>query len=66
MKLLTKTPNTEYSIRANISQIDKKLGEISVPHDMDRKPRSLVYLKYWKGTVLVFHCPRQRVVPYVI
>lgn len=30
--------------------INAKLQAIAVPHDMERKPRSLEYIKRWKGT----------------
>lgn len=30
-------------------EINAKLCGIKVPHDMDRKPRSLDEIKYWKG-----------------
>ena len=29
--------------------LNEKLAKISVPHDMDRKPRSLEDIKQWKG-----------------
>lgn len=30
--------------------INAKLQAVAVPHDMERKPRSLEYIKRWKGT----------------
>ncbi|XP_020906134.1 uncharacterized protein LOC110244271 isoform X3 [Exaiptasia diaphana] len=48
--LNSKNKDTPYYLKPRQQKIlNEKLSKIAVPHDMDRKPRSLDHIKYWKA-----------------